>query len=66
MAESKEFEGFLNLAKGFPDFLFQVHSHENFSKSEDRSFLFLVLKIEEFWLNFEADCDLYFGPSIMW
>lgn len=30
MAESKEFQGILNLAKGFPDFLFQVCSLEDF------------------------------------
>lgn len=37
-----------------------------FSKSEDHFFLFLMLKIEEPWLYFAADCNLHFGPSVMW
>lgn len=65
MAEFKEFQGFLNLAKGFPDFLFQVYSLEDFQNLKIIPSFFLVLKIEEPWLNFEADCNLYFSPSVM-
>lgn len=66
MAESKEFQGFLNLAKGFPDFLFQVYSLEDIQNLKIISSFFSAVKTEEPCLYFAEDYNVYFGPFGMW
>lgn len=66
MAESKESQGFLNLAKGFPDFLFQVYSLEDIQNLKIIPSFFLVLKTEGPCLYFAEDYNVYFCPFGMW